>query len=130
MTRKNGWLAVAGALGATATAAGAWAAHGLSDNPAAQIWAETASRYQMIHAAVIVALATADMNNAWTSRSFMVARWLFLWGVALFCGSLYALATVGRALFPGSAPLGGLALIAGWLAIAAGAFGRIKQNAD
>ena len=42
---------------------------------------------------------------------------LLLAGVALFCGSLWVLALAMHSLGP-VAPIGGLAFIAGWLALA------------
>lgn len=126
MERNGLWLIVAGIFGSTAVAAGAYAAHGLADNPAAQVWAETASRYQMLHGGVIAALAFAQSRDSnLTTVALAAARWMFMLGVALFSGSLYMLATVGTAPFPGSAPIGGTLLIAGWLALAVAGVGRL-----
>lgn len=129
MTGNGKWLAVAGALGAGAVAAGAWAAHGLADNPVAQGWADTASRYQLIHAGVMAAVAVGRVESVWSRRCLAVALWLFPAGVVLFCGSLYALAVNGAPPFPGSAPLGGVTLMLAWLVLGAGAFGR-SDGAD
>ncbi|MBV5336330.1 DUF423 domain-containing protein, partial [bacterium] len=59
MRMRNDWLIFAGVAGASAVAAAAWAAHGLSGDPAAQQWADTASRQQLAHAVVVMALSTA-----------------------------------------------------------------------
>ncbi|HTE04824.1 MAG TPA: DUF423 domain-containing protein, partial [Planctomycetota bacterium] len=49
---------------------------------------------------------------------------LFLGGVVLFSGSLYALALGGPAAWLGPVtPIGGLALIAGWVVLALGVRG-------
>lgn len=126
MERNGFWLIVAGIFGAMAVAAGAWAAHGLADNPTAQVWAETASRYQMLHGGVIAALAVAQTKDGGLAAlALAAARWLFALGAILFCGSLYMLATTGSAPFPGSAPIGGMTLICGWLAVAVAGLGRL-----
>lgn len=120
MSYRSYWLIFSGVVGAAGVAAGAWAAHGLNDNPAAQQWADTASRYQLLHAAVLAALSVAAPD--WGRRAGLAlgaARWLLAVGLTLFCGTLYALAIWGVAPFPGSAPMGGTALMAGWLALAA-----------
>lgn len=123
------WLIIAGVFGAMAVAAGAWAAHGLADNPTAQVWAETASRYQMLHGAVIAALALAPSRvDGLAATAFAAARWLLTLGVVLFAGSLYMLATTGAAPFPGSAPIGGAMLIFGWLALAAAGAARLAAR--
>lgn len=126
MERNGLWLIVAGVFGAMAVAAGAWAAHGLADNPTAQVWVETASRYQMLHGGVIAALALAQgKGGGMAAVALAAARWLFALGVVLFCGALYLLATMGAAPFPGAAPIGGTALICGWLAVAVAGVGRL-----
>lgn len=120
------WVLIAGAMGATGVAAGAWAAHGLADQPIARDWAVTASNYQMLHAAAllgVVSASRAPISRA-AVRSLTAARWLFAFGVVLFCGTLYALALGIGAPFAGSAPIGGSSLIVGWLAVGfAGAAG-------
>ena len=50
------------------------------------------------------------------------AGWLFVAGTVLFSGSLYLLALTGVRSFGAVTPLGGLALLAGWLALVVGAW--------
>jgi len=50
-----------------------------------------------------------------------LAGWLFLAGIALFSGSLYALALGAPKWLGAVAPLGGTAFILGWLAFAVAA---------
>jgi len=127
MTRTSILLALAGIFGATAVALGAWAAHGLEAAHGARATAlvETAVRYQLWHAlAMIGALAlyrTARQDHAaagivWLAR----AAQLFAVGVIFFCGALYILAFGGPRWMGMVAPIGGLAFIAGWLALAWG----------
>jgi uncharacterized membrane protein YgdD (TMEM256/DUF423 family) len=122
-------LAGAAALGATGVALGAFGAHGLQAALGAagrkELW-DTASRYQILHAAALLALASwiragggaASRWEAWAAR-------LWLAGTVLFSGSLYllALGVPPRWIWPVT-PIGGAGLIAGWIAAAAGAAAR------
>jgi uncharacterized membrane protein YgdD (TMEM256/DUF423 family) len=121
--RARGLLLVAALLGAAGVALGAFGAHGLRerlDARALEVW-ETAVRYHLVHAVALLALAASPY-----AAQLRVAGWLFAAGIALFSGSLYALALgVGpRALLGPITPLGGLAFVAGWLWIARAALTR------
>jgi uncharacterized membrane protein YgdD (TMEM256/DUF423 family) len=114
----NRWLAVAALNGALAVAAGAFAAHGLQgqlDSHALAIF-ETGARYHMYHALALGLAALAARSES--SRHATISAWLFLAGIVLFSGSLYALALTRAAIFGYVTPLGGVALLAGWLALA------------
>lgn len=108
-------LIAAGAIsGAVAVMAGAFGAHALEHQlPADRFDAwDTAARYQLVHAAAIVAL------GAWrtrTPRAVHAAAWAFLAGSVLFPGSLYALALGAGPIAGMITPIGGLAFIAGWM---------------
>ena len=88
---------------ALAVALGAFAAHGLRSRISADALALLA-----------VAWAVARWPSAWTSA----AGWLFVAGTVLFSGSLYLLAVTGVRALGAITPLGGLAFILGWLALA------------
>jgi uncharacterized membrane protein YgdD (TMEM256/DUF423 family) len=113
-------LGVVGALaGAVAVAAGAFGAHGLRDRLDAASLAtfETAARYQLVHAlALIVAAQRAAQRPG---RAASLAGGLFVAGMLLFSGSLYALALGSPRIVGLITPFGGLSFIAGWLALAA-----------
>ena len=87
--------AVAGFLG---VALGAFAAHGLKARLTPDMLAvfETGVRYQMYH--VFALFAAAWGFARWQHRAFVVGGWLFVAGIVIFCGSLYALALSGRAM--------------------------------
>ena len=108
--------------GALAVALGAFAAHGLRSRISADALAafETGARYQMYHALALLAVAWAlgRWPSAWTSA----AGWLFVAGTILFSGSLYLLAVTGVRALGAITPLGGLAFILGWLALAGAAW--------
>jgi uncharacterized membrane protein YgdD (TMEM256/DUF423 family) len=113
-------LAIAGVLLALATVFGAFGAHALKAHLSPdrlQIY-ETAVRYHFFHAlgllAIGLALRTID------SSPLRWAAMLIVIGIVLFSGSLYAL-TFGAPRPMGIVtPVGGLALIAGWICFAAG----------
>jgi len=103
-------LGVLAALsGAVAVAAGAFGAHG-AEGKAAE-WLRTGGQYQLIHAvAALVALRLEARG----------AGWLFVAGGAVFAGTLYAMALGAPRWLGAVTPLGGAALIAGWLWLAWG----------
>jgi uncharacterized membrane protein YgdD (TMEM256/DUF423 family) len=114
-------LFTAGLLGATGVAMGASGAHGLRDvlleRGTIVPW-ETAARYQMLHAVAL--LAAGSWRREHSSRlagpiSFAAVCWFA--GTILFCGSLYGLALGGPRWLGPVTPVGGLALISGWIAI-------------
>lgn len=116
---------LAAALGGlTAVALGAFGAHGLRHSlapPSLALW-RTAVDYQMFHSLALLALALVPPGAA--TRAVGIAGWMFGLGVLLFSGSLYLLAWSGRGWLGAITPLGGLALLAGWAALAAHALGR------
>lgn len=100
---------------ATALAAvvlGAFGSHALADRlgeHGRNLW-RTAERYQFVHALALILLGvTASVDHAPEA-----ILWLFVSGLVLFCGSLYALGLGASRRFGFAAPLGGLALLAGW----------------
>jgi len=108
-----------GALSAlVAVAAGAFGAHGLADRLPAErlVTFETAARYQMYHALALLAVAGAATR--WPGSPVTAAGWLFLAGTVLFSGSLYVLSLTGIRWLGAITPIGGTALIVGWIALA------------
>ena len=108
-------------LGALAVILGAFAAHGLKARlePAALEIFRTGAYYQMVHA--IALLLTGLLALCRHAPRTPAAAWLFLLGIALFCGSLYLLALTGIGWLGMITPLGGVSFIAGWLLLAAAA---------
>ncbi|AWU96402.1 DUF423 domain-containing protein [Azospirillum ramasamyi] len=118
------WIAFAALNGAVAVAAGAYASHGLAGQPQAQEWFRTAGTYQMAHAlalVLLVALAGRLGGGAAGRLALRAAGWLFCAGILLFCGTLYALATIGPLPVPMTAPAGGWSFMLGWMALVAAA---------
>ena len=110
------WIIIAAISGAAAVMAGAFGAHGLRARATPEqisAWT-TASNYHLLHSVVLLALA---MFASSTARSIVWPASLFGLGLVLFSGSIYLLVlTEARWLGPVT-PIGGLLLIAGWLAL-------------
>lgn len=120
-------LMVAGLSGALAVFLGAFVAHGLADwlegrgldaetveRRLAQ--ADTAVRYHLVHSVVLLFLFIA--REGLGRRLALASGGLITAGIVLFSGSLYGLVLSNRVGFAMVTPIGGLAWIAGWLAIA------------
>lgn len=113
---------VAGLHGAVAVALGAYGAHGMAaSGDQAVAWVERGSLYQLVHAVALAAVAASlGAAVAHAERVALGAAALaFALGPALFSGALYALAFTEVGSLGPVAPLGGLAMILGWLALIA-----------
>jgi uncharacterized membrane protein YgdD (TMEM256/DUF423 family) len=115
-------LAIAGAalLMAAAVALGAFGAHALKPRftpDALALW-QTAVNYHAWHALGLLGVGMLLMKQFPNTRGFEAAAWLFVAGVALFSGSLYALALGAPRAVGIVTPFGGVAFIAGWLLLA------------
>jgi uncharacterized membrane protein YgdD (TMEM256/DUF423 family) len=91
---------------ALAIAAGAFGAH-VATGPSVD-WLKTGATYQMVHA--VAAIAVAPLHRR--------AAWLMLAGAAVFALSLYAMAVGAPRWFGAITPVGGVAMIGGWLWLA------------
>lgn len=120
VTRTGTLVALAGVLGAAAVAMGAWSAHGLEAVAGARGVAlvDTAVRFQLWH--VLAMLAALTLYRQSGAMPFVRAAQLFAAGILLFCGALCVLAFGGPRWLGMVAPVGGLAMVAGWLALAWG----------
>lgn len=130
MTRlDHAILMFAAVFGALAVLSGAFGAHALKsvlDASLMQVY-QTAANYHLAHALALglVGLLLRQPGNAeLAQRWFRRAALLFLFGLLLFCGSLYALSLTGLRWLGMITPLGGVCFIVGWLALAFGASKR------
>lgn len=106
---------VSGAIAVMLGAFGAHALRGRLDPAALAVW-HTAVDYQFWHALALIAVGT--LARIRTSVALRIAAISFGAGSVLFCLSLYALA-MGAPHWTGAiTPIGGLAFIVGWLALA------------
>ncbi len=117
----------AGILGLLAVACGAFGAHGLRDRVDAEqlAWWQTAARYQLTHALALLIVAWG--GGPWTAARRGAAVG-FVTGVALFSGTLYAMALGGPRILGAVTPLGGLALIVGWGCVVVYGLRNAPQN--
>lgn len=119
--RERVFIGIAGLLGALAVALGAYGAHGLAaalegaPDAAKRIeWWRTAALYHLTHT---LALGFVAWLSRARGRAAPIAGALFVLGIALFSGTLYAMALGAPRWLGAITPLGGLALIAGWIAV-------------
>lgn len=110
------FLSTAAASGFLAVALGAFGAHALTlDSYAAGIY-QTAVQYHFVHSLALLAVALL-CRQAPTCRSLRVAGGAFIVGLVVFCGSLYLLSVTGAKWLGAVTPVGGVAFLAGWLAL-------------
>jgi len=99
-------------------ALGAFGTHGLKANltgASIDIW-KTAVQYHLIHAIALVAVGLLlERTNA---KAIQNAGWLMVAGIAIFSGSLYALAVTDIKILGAITPLGGLCFLTAWATLA------------
>lgn len=105
---------VGATLAAVAVTLGAFGAHALKGRIGAEAlgWWHTAVEYQMWHALTVVGLGLS------ASPRWRLPAWLFSLGILVFSGTLYALALGAPRWIGAVTPLGGIALISGWISLA------------
>jgi uncharacterized membrane protein YgdD (TMEM256/DUF423 family) len=118
------FLGLGAILAGLAVALGAFASHALKDRlteRALEIF-ETGTRYQMYHALALLLVALFLSQSPTGQSSLIAAGIAFVVGIALFSGSLYALAWSGIKWLGAITPLGGVAFLIGWGCLAIAAF--------
>jgi uncharacterized membrane protein YgdD (TMEM256/DUF423 family) len=107
-------LLLAALHGAIAVGFGAFAAHALAGTPPqAQDWIRTGALYQLVHAVAILVLALSAPDRRWLEA----AGWTLAIGVAIFAGTLYAMAFGAPRWLGAVTPIGGSAIILGWILV-------------
>jgi uncharacterized membrane protein YgdD (TMEM256/DUF423 family) len=103
----NALACLAALSGAVAVGAGAFGAHVASGDAARLL--TTGGHYQLVHAvAALIAI----------QRGARGPGWLFVGGGAVFAGTLYLMALGAPEWLGAITPIGGTAMIAGWLWLA------------
>jgi uncharacterized membrane protein YgdD (TMEM256/DUF423 family) len=117
------FLALSALNGFLAVALGAFGAHGLKSRLSAVAdgaerldWWRTAATYHLAHALALGLVAVLVARSAGTALA--VAGFSFLAGMLLFSGSLYTMVLTGFRALGAVTPLGGLAFLVGWAALA------------
>jgi uncharacterized membrane protein YgdD (TMEM256/DUF423 family) len=107
-------IRVSAILGFLAVACGAFGAHGLKGvleaNHQLENW-KTAAQYHLIHSVAMLAVALHAPARVWAWR-------LWLAGIVFFSGSLYVIGLTNMKMLGAFVtPIGGVLLMAGWLAL-------------
>lgn len=125
--QDRGWWFGAALSGALVVMAGAFGAHALEGQMAPRLAAafETGVRYQAWHTLALLAVLAWRASRPLAGQRLALGLWAV--GMGLFSGSLYAMALTGLGSLGMITPLGGLLLIAGWLALATAA-GRARPG--
>jgi len=121
---KN-WVAIGAVSAALAVVCGAFGAHGLKGRVSAEdlaIW-QTGVLYHLVHAPALV------LYGLYARAGRQLVGWCFLLGTVIFSGTLYAMTLGGPRWLGAITPIGGVLLIAGWLAFAWEARGRTAPRA-
>lgn len=130
--KPSTWLACGALLAGLSVSAGAFGAHWLTGrlrddsslsekevNRRLEIF-DTAARYQMYHAIGVILVGLMSVRSS--SPGLTAAGWLFVGGIAIFCGCLYAMGLGAPRLLGAVVPIGGASLIIGWLCLAVAAW--------
>jgi uncharacterized membrane protein YgdD (TMEM256/DUF423 family) len=128
------FLVLGAGFGLTGVLLGAFGAHAIrSKIPPERIASfETGVRYQLWHALALYAVVfvgSLRFVSPSSSSEFtliedsmqwpaVAAGWLFVAGIVLFSGSLYAVSLSGRGRWGAVTPIGGVCFVLGWLALA------------
>ncbi len=136
------WLRVGAIWGFLAVAMGAFGAHGLQDRfrtlgnlPGAlgtdrlNANFQTAAHYHMYCALAVLVVGVLNVTGR-QSPALQVAGWSLLLGSLIFSGSLYLLCVTGLRRLGAITPIGGIAILVGWLALAVAAGSIAAQSND
>ncbi len=116
------FLCLAAANGFTAVALGAFGAHGLKGRLSDTLFSafETGVQYHFYHSLALLGVAVVLLRTQ-ANQLFTAAGWLFVAGILMFSGSLYALALGGPKWLGPVTPLGGVCFMLAWLVTLVGA---------
>jgi uncharacterized membrane protein YgdD (TMEM256/DUF423 family) len=112
-------LRLAAVLGFVGVALGAFGAHGLRSRVGPEmieVW-KTGVLYHLFHVLALLGVALAGERVRWRRP----VAGLFTAGIVVFSGSLYLLTLTDQRWLGAVTPLGGVAFLAGWAALAASA---------
>ena len=122
------WVFLGAVLMFLSVAFGAFGAHALKSRLTPELLAifEVGVRYQVYHALgmFVVAWLSQSVVGSRDQTLVTIAGWLFLVGIFLFSGSLYALTLSGVRWLGAITPLGGFCFLIGWALLAAAALMR------
>jgi uncharacterized membrane protein YgdD (TMEM256/DUF423 family) len=114
-------IALAGIMGAAGIMLAAAGAHGKPG-----VGLDSAGYLLLIHALGVLTVVAVARQGLIGRPLGLVTVWGFVVGGGLFAADVAARAYVGSRLFPFAAPLGGLIMIASWLALVAAAVAAMR----
>lgn len=119
-------LGIGAILALLGVAAGAFGAHALRDHlsPDSMAVYQTGVQYHLLHALAMVVVASSSVRNGRRTG------WLFLAGILIFSGSLYALAISSLRWLGAITPIGGVCFLVGWALLAWEALGTKREHED
>lgn len=122
------WVGIASLFAALGVGLGAFGAHALKVRLSPEDLAifEVGVRYQMYHALALLGLGFVAAKV--DSNLIRAAGWLFVSGIVIFSGSLYALVFTGNRMLGAVTPIGGLAFIIAWILLAFAVFRSQMQG--
>lgn len=139
------WLVLGALLAGLSVVTGAFAAHGLDkvyveryagqtrvvagrEIPLAEKYLhdfKTGAEYQMTHALGLLAVGLLAQRRS--GGLLTIAGTAFVLGICLFSGSLYVLTWTGVRALGAITPIGGVAFLVGWAALALSVFRQPKE---
>ena len=126
LTTNGRWIAVGAVLAAAAVVMGAFGAHALENHPAQfengarrmDVW-KTAAHYHIVHA---IGLILVGLTPTSKPKLIKIAAWLLIIGIMIFSGMLYVYSYTDIRILGAFVPIGGVAMIAGWITFAVAAY--------
>ena len=104
---------ITGMLGVALGAFGAHALKGFLENSGRLDTFETAVKYMFHHSFALILVGI--LHKEFPVTALNNAGWAFLIGIIIFSGSLFLLCATGIKVLGAITPIGGVAMIAGWL---------------
>jgi len=130
-TKPTSWTRIGAILACLAVALGAFGAHKLKTSVGAEplAWWETGVHYQLIHALALLILGQRALLDPGPDPIATRIGRLFVLGIVLFSGSLYAMTLGGPSALGAVTPLGGLAFLSGWVCWALDTRSQVSDTA-
>jgi uncharacterized membrane protein YgdD (TMEM256/DUF423 family) len=112
------WVMIGAMSGFFGVVLGAFGAHALKNILSEKAFSiyQVAVHYHLVHALALIGLGLWAAQNPGVDTQ--LAGWAFTFGIAVFSGSLYALAVTELRFLGAVTPLGGVAFLVGWIAFA------------
>ena len=113
MNSQKVWIIIAGFIGFSGVALGAFGAHRLSDQLSSEMLSiyKTGVLYHLVHAIAILVI------SFYGNKLFYKSALMFVIGILLFSFSLYIYTQSGNTAFAMITPVGGVFLLIGWALI-------------